>query len=94
MDVAFINVSIGYVVGVYSYAYKSTDGGISWNQINIPMAVSMFGIQFINNSTGLIVGGIGIEKTTDSGLSWNNIFDSDGSQLNSIRHSGADLHGQ
>jgi photosystem II stability/assembly factor-like uncharacterized protein len=89
MDVAFINNSIGYAVGVYARMFKSTDGGTSWNQVTEPMVASMFGIKFLNDSTGFIVGGSEIVKTTDEGKTWNTVYNSDGSQLNLIQTFGS-----
>jgi len=50
---------------------KTTNGGISWTSVNPGAIYPMFGIYFINESTGFAAGSFGrVMKTTDAGASW------------------------
>ncbi|MFI5406849.1 MAG: WD40/YVTN/BNR-like repeat-containing protein, partial [Nitrososphaerales archaeon] len=70
----------GYFAGDGGYFGKSTDGGINLTPINIPFngGKSFIDLDFINQSTGWLVGGpngpgsVIIAKTTDAGLTWIN----------------------
>ena len=54
--------------------YRTTNGGLSWTMQNgsFTGANNLLGIDFINNTTGWVVGGTAakIFKTTDGGVNW------------------------
>lgn len=75
-DMKFVNQNTGYILtGNYvnnenQYYFKTTDGGISWgtNFIGLESNVLLNGIEFLNDSTGVIVGDEGtIFRTTTGG---------------------------
>ncbi len=66
---SFPSASIGYVTS-YSYLYKTTDGGITWNQ-SYPSTYYNRDIVFNDESNGWITTGYGIYRTTDGGQNWN-----------------------
>jgi len=76
-SVAFINDSIGYVVGDDGLLLKSTDAGQSWAIIDTldeslkASPPDLYDIQFIDSTTGFISGGKGVlYQTDDAGNSW------------------------
>ncbi len=56
----------------FTIARRSTDGGQTWNFMDVPLNDGIFlDIFFINSQTGWVVGlDGGIAKTTDAGLTW------------------------
>ena len=78
-DIYFFDSSLAWSVGESSTAIKTTDGGLSWEQINIPISAQLQRVYFADKNTGWILGGdpLGaldgaILKTTDGGKSWKN----------------------
>lgn len=68
--VHFVNNNIGYGVEA-SIAYKTTNGGLSWNMVTQPSSELMNDIYFVNEMNGWAVGNNGaIIATTDGGASW------------------------
>jgi hypothetical protein len=75
----FPKSTIGYFVrSTYTgtdlvYVRKTIDGGNTWNESAIPSFTgSIYGMDFIDETTGYIVGGAGvISNTTDGGATWN-----------------------
>jgi len=80
-DIFFLNENVGFVAG-RSSIYKTTDAGISWLKLyKAPSNYWFRSVQFINESTGWVVGYIStslqiaiILKTTDGGITWQNQF--------------------
>lgn len=72
-DLIFINEMFGFAI-TQGFVAKTTDGGITWTQINLPKITPLKKIQFTDNQTGYIIGGdntFGILfKTTDGGQNW------------------------
>ncbi len=59
-----------YASGWYGKIYKSTDGGNNWIELNsgLPTDVSLYGIYFIDDNNGWVVGAYGtILKTSNGG---------------------------
>lgn len=56
------------------FIVKTTDGGITQTQVNLPVSTPVKKIQFTDNQTGFTIGGdntFGILfKTTDCGQNW------------------------
>ncbi len=56
-----------------SYALRTTDGGAHWVPLSLPnpTGVSLYGVCFVNETTGWLVGASGlIYKTTNGGDTW------------------------
>ncbi len=80
-DIYFINKQIGWVV-TYSnpndrektgYIYRTTDGGTSW-QVQFSTTSALFGIKFIDEKTGWVVGDQrSIYNTTNGGEDWKSL---------------------
>ena len=73
------NNNEGYFSGQFGFFAKTTDGGLNLTRITIPFAGQNFiyDMDFINQSTGWVVGGLPVlggtslvAKTTDGGISW------------------------
>ena len=72
----FLNSNTGWVLSSYGVIMKTTSMGENWIlQYTSITGENFRGIQFINNNTGFIVGGLNgggslIWKTTNSGFNW------------------------
>jgi photosystem II stability/assembly factor-like uncharacterized protein len=63
---------VGYIVGGYGKAYKTTDGGQNWEKMNVPDTKNLNSVHFINATTGFISSNSGnLYKTVDAGKTWN-----------------------
>lgn len=82
-DIYFKDILNGVLCGDGSLIMKSTDGGVTWNQVTIPIAMELpdfYKESFIGN-TGWVVGrgsntpplGHLVWKTTDFGTTWDTI---------------------
>jgi photosystem II stability/assembly factor-like uncharacterized protein len=82
----FIDNQTGFASGYNGQLIKSTDGGSTWKELETNTTVPLYGIDFINNNIGFVVGGkSGCEgtgcipigavmlKTTDGGDTWEKI---------------------
>lgn len=78
-DVQFSSSNTGWVAGHKSYLngttegklLKTTNAGGNWVVQNISLIPGLWGIHFIDDITGWIVGDKGVvRKTTNSGLNW------------------------
>jgi photosystem II stability/assembly factor-like uncharacterized protein len=63
----FINTSVGYAVGTFGYAIKTTNGGQNWTKLNIPYGSDLIALDFINENIGWISGNGTILKTSTGG---------------------------
>lgn len=79
----FIDEEVGWLVTDGGLVMKTTDGGESWNDFEIPhLGTGAKGVDFINSTTGWILGGLDetdfcteiIYLTTDSGNSWDTLY--------------------
>jgi photosystem II stability/assembly factor-like uncharacterized protein len=69
-DVDFIDQDTAYASG-FGEVRKTTDGGRTWISQPIPLFGNFVGIDFVNTTTGWVVGAEGsVYKTTDGGSSW------------------------
>jgi len=74
----FMDKNTGWVCGATGASgsgavFRTTDGGASWTMQNTTFtgATRLFGIDFVNNTTGWVVGTPQkIFKTTDGGINW------------------------
>lgn len=76
--ISFPSPSVGYIGGDDSLLLKTTDGGLTWNPLNL-MGISFFGLnadilnlQFLTDSIGYMTAGpySNSYKTVDGGLNW------------------------
>lgn len=74
-SVAYANKDLLYAVGGNAI-YRSTDGGLNWDYVDLPEKKTWNSIKFYDSTTGYMVGANYIMKTTDAGYSWTNIADS------------------
>jgi len=70
-----LDENTGWISGNSGLVLKTTNGGINWNQVNIPgsSGQSLTYVQFANLSTGWVFGysgGQNLFKTTDAGNTW------------------------
>ncbi|MDI9319837.1 MAG: YCF48-related protein [Phycisphaerales bacterium] len=88
----FPSTSTGYMmrstyVGTDTvYIRKTIDGGSNWTETAVPSYLgSIYGLDFVNNNTGYIVGGAGvIKKTIDGGTTWNTQVSGTTEELRSV----------
>ncbi len=73
-DLTFISANTGFAI-TQGMVAKTTDGGMSWSRINMPVDYPLNKIQFTDNNHGYIIGGDNssgfLLKTTDGGEHWN-----------------------
>lgn len=69
-DVSFTDQNNGMIVGDAGMAYKTTDGGISWNTMN-GFNGYFYDVDYLNTSSAIAVGSFGmILRTNDGGNTW------------------------
>ncbi len=72
-SVYFQTAATGYVGG-FKYVYKTTNGGIDWNPVNIPVSSNFYErINFLNSNFGYVIGRSRSFSTTDGGNTWNDM---------------------
>jgi photosystem II stability/assembly factor-like uncharacterized protein len=80
-DLSMRNATTGYVVGRFGIFWKTTNGGAAWDtSMSLNPALTPYfcnGVDFVNDNTGWIVGGVSgpggntkIFKTTNGGVNW------------------------
>ena len=77
-DLCFLNDKLGFAAHRNRAVSKTTDGGETWTQImkdTMATAVNNYGVQFINEDIGFVVGKAGSDvsafyKTLDGGKNW------------------------
>jgi len=88
VNMCFINNLTGFVITTKvsgelwkgGRVYKTTNGGLNWNRLNIPLYDAGMYIQFTDANNGWILlfntnyTGGGIFRTTDGGAVWNQLF--------------------
>ena len=79
------DASMVYAVGDNGLVLKSTDDGISWAKLIVPVAINkgLRNVTFLNPDTGFVANNDGIMRTFDGGKNWKII--STGNNTNAIR---------
>ena len=69
-NIYFVDSLNGFAIGD-GYFFKTTNGGINWNQFSTPASFNLKSLWMINVNTGYITTNFGyIYKTTNSGNNW------------------------
>jgi photosystem II stability/assembly factor-like uncharacterized protein len=69
-DVDLVDQNIGYACG-FGSVWKTVDGGVTWSRQSIPLFGNLVGIDFVDASTGWVVGAEGsVYKTSNGGVTW------------------------
>ena len=70
IDADLVTTSVGYASG-FGMVKKTTDGGATWVSLPVPVQGNLSGIDFVDASTGWVVGAEGtVFRTTDGGAHW------------------------
>ncbi len=83
---AFADVNVGLASGS-KMIFKTTDGGKTWNKIDVTLTSSVNGVYVVDAQTYYFVHKNEIYKTTDGGTTWTNIVEGNATiaqNLNSI----------
>ncbi|NOS85449.1 MAG: T9SS type A sorting domain-containing protein [Ignavibacteria bacterium] len=70
-NIYFVDANTGTAIGLAGTIRRTTNGGANWTVQTVP-ADNLFGIFFLNASTGFICGDAVFYKTTNGGASWFN----------------------
>jgi photosystem II stability/assembly factor-like uncharacterized protein len=72
--IEFTSSNVGYVCGTNGKAYKTTDGGTSFVQMNTGTTRGLYTIAFADTNNGFIGGQLGtLLKTSDAGTAWSSV---------------------
>lgn len=87
----FINDSVGYMCGWYnSMLVKTTNGGMSWQQVDTINSTPCFDVYFLDENIGYYIDNSGgtytIINTIDGGASWTNQLIGTGIWLNAFHY--------
>jgi len=71
----FANENLGWIVG-WSYLYTTTNGGNSWNQIELPEVLPYNGVKIFKDGLGFVIIPFSAKmyKTTDFGKTWQRMY--------------------
>lgn len=70
--IRFVNDQLGIIIGSNGTVYKTSDGGIVWENISVPFQLELNGLFVLNDSCYTVIGYNGsIFQTHDGGNSWN-----------------------
>ena len=71
-EVHFPTPAVGYMIPTWGdEIYKTINGGNSWAVFPTSVSMGNFGLHFVDEMTGFIVGNYSrIQRTTDGGMSW------------------------
>lgn len=68
-NIFFIDANTGTAIGLSGTIRRTTNGGVNWITQTVP-ADNLYGIYFLNSSTGYISGDAVFYKTTNGGNTW------------------------
>jgi photosystem II stability/assembly factor-like uncharacterized protein len=89
LSINFTDSKTGYIFATFKSA-KTTDGGITWNEIPLAGTYGLRHSAFIKN-TGYVADLVDLYKTTDAGNTWNKILTGDSpDQIRSVYFLNAD----
>jgi photosystem II stability/assembly factor-like uncharacterized protein len=70
----FLNSNTGFFAGGSGKILKTTNGGNNWNLTVLSPVIDIYGIDFINSNTGMLIGAFNSQrncfKSTDGGSNW------------------------
>jgi photosystem II stability/assembly factor-like uncharacterized protein len=67
----FVSNNVAYIVGDNGLILKTTDIGVTWNQLTEPLRVNYYDVDFVTPNTGWVVGeNATILRTDDGAASW------------------------
>src|SRR5438876_2015803 len=69
----FIDAANGFICGASSTILRTTNAGTNWSAEPNTTGVNLWGITFINSTTGVVVGDDAIARTTNGGVNWINL---------------------
>jgi photosystem II stability/assembly factor-like uncharacterized protein len=76
-SVKFVDNEVGWTAGEWhsmGVLFRSTDGGITWQQQNEPTGQRLFGVEALDRQTVMVVGGGTYQavtrRSTDGGVTW------------------------
>jgi photosystem II stability/assembly factor-like uncharacterized protein len=72
ISVAMVDALTATAVGSLGVIIHTTDGGATWVQQQSSARDDLYGVSFIDRSTGVVLGGSSILYTSDGGATWNN----------------------
>jgi photosystem II stability/assembly factor-like uncharacterized protein len=82
-DMFFLDTLNGWTAGFHPS--KTTDGGLSWSRMTLPLEQEWRGVHFVNRNVGFLVGTTGgLLRTTNGGSSWTRIWSTTGVMLMSV----------
>lgn len=74
-DIKFVDKQIGFITGEHGTVLKTTDGGTTWQEQYLGIALSMHSIGISSSSNIFIGGDFGsLYRSTDLGISWQKIL--------------------
>lgn len=68
-NIFFVDANTGTAIGLTGTIRRTTNGGVNWITQTVP-ADNLYGIYFLNSSTGYISGDAVFYKTTNGGNTW------------------------
>lgn len=87
--VHFCNLSTGFIVGDLGTILKTTDAGLSWQDISYSVPTLLYDVYAFNQDNIIVVGSGGlILKSTNGGLNWNSIPGNVTDELYSVTFNG------
>jgi photosystem II stability/assembly factor-like uncharacterized protein len=90
VDASFPNGSVGYAIDSLGGAFKTVNGGTSWQILNTGSSVAPFAVLATGPNDVMLVGPSGIRRSTDGGASFAAIGDRDlKTRLTNIAPAGA-----
>lgn len=73
-SVCFKNSNTGYICGAEGSLYKTSDGGITWNKVNLNTTYDLYCIDYVDTGIILVSSELGtIFYSNDDGLTWSTI---------------------
>lgn len=85
-DIHFVNLNTGFICAQGGKIFKTTNAGITWNDLQINNFSSLNSIYFVNSNVGYCAGSSGkVFKTIDGGTTWINKPTGSTNSINAIK---------